>query len=184
MNQDLSGLRVNSLAVINLLPSRSKAGNRRWLCQCSCGNLTVVVTAKLNNGRIKSCGCLTIQKAKERSRKNHPNWKGGRLRTGRGYVVLLMPEHSRADKRGYVLEHLIVVEQKLGRALLPNENVHHLNGIKDDNRAENLELWNTSQPFGQRVSDKIHWAIETLKLYAPDRLNQSFQGTSADGHNR
>lgn len=70
-----------------------------------------------------------------------------------------------------ILEHRWVMEQHLGRSLLPHENVHHINGVRDDNRLENLELWSTSQPAGQRVIDKIEWAIELLELYAPEQLN-------------
>lgn len=69
-----------------------------------------------------------------------------------------------------VLEHRHVMEQKIGRRLLPSESVHHINGVRDDNRPENLELWSSSQPKGQRVEDKVAWAVELLRLYAPGRL--------------
>ena len=85
------------------------------------------------------------------------------------------------DKKGYVnysvvkagvktrsSQHRMNMETHLGRKLLPGENVHHVNGVRSDNRLENLELWSTSQPPGQRVSDKIKWCREFLKTYAPE----------------
>lgn len=94
------------------------------------------------------------------------NWKGGRL-IRKGYVWIWCPDHpARANtKKPYVLEHILVVEKRLGRYLLPHENVHHQNGIRDDNSESNLELWSKSQPPGQRVDDKIEWAKSFLEQY-------------------
>lgn len=64
------------------------------------------------------------------------------------------------------LEHRFVVEKSLGRKLYPGESVHHRNGDRTDNRLENLELWSTSHPSGQRISDKLTWAREILSLYS------------------
>ena len=62
------------------------------------------------------------------------------------------------------------MEQHLGRRLRRYEEVHHLNGDRSDNRLENLELWSTRQPKGQRVEDKVAWAKELLALYEPGAL--------------
>lgn len=82
------------------------------------------------------------------------------------------PEHPNAYGRGYVKQHTLVMSQVIGRPLLPGESVHHINGLRSDNRIENLELWSTSQPPGQRVEDKVRWAVQLLEQYAPERLAQ------------
>ena len=81
---------------------------------------------------------------KTQFKKGHLTWnnrlgKGKAIRTN-GYIAILKPEHLYADGNGYVLEHRLVMEKSLGRYLEKEEKIHHRNGIKDDNKIENLEL--------------------------------------------
>lgn len=101
---------------------------------------------------------------------NNGAWKGGKTYHKKGYVMVYAPGHPRASKRSYVFEHILVMEEKLGRPLEPDETVHHKNTLRFDNSPENLELWVGSQPTGGRVSDLVDWAKKLLARYEPESL--------------
>lgn len=86
-----------------------------------------------------------------------------------GYRGIVVPDDLRHLTGGaaHALEHRVVMAVLLGRALVEGESVHHRNGDRLDNRPENLELWSSRQPAGQRVEDKLAFAYELLALYDP-----------------
>lgn len=91
--------------------------------------------------------------------------KKGTWKTAEGYVLTFKKGHPNASSKGSINVHTLVMSEYLGRPLRKNETVHHKNGIRDDNRIENLELWHRGHPAGQRVEDKIEWAKNFLKEY-------------------
>src|SRR5690606_16597937 len=116
---------------------------------------------------VKACGReplkseFTIQarlnSIKARKGKKGGSNKGERYIDRLGYVQIWKPNHPNCKSAGYILEHRFVMSEHLGRPLYKHENVHHINGNRADNRIENLELWTTTQPSGQRVEEKITW---------------------------
>lgn len=101
----------------------------------------------------------------------NPNWKGGvtitpgrKRRHVRGYVLVCCPDHPHAfGAARECYEHRLVMEQKLGRYLEPGEQVSHMNGKKDDNRPENLELFSSCEEHM-----KAHWQRGDFKTIPTD----------------
>jgi len=165
---NLTGQRFGRLIVLKFA-GRNKFSQTRWLCKCDCGMENIVSSVNLRNGNTKSCGCLrnetASQTCKKRLESNHPRWKGFTYDSN-GYVLIHL------GRKKYIREHILVMEQHLGRKLLKDENIHHKNGIRDDNHLENLELWTHAHPCGQRVSDMIKFCEEYLIQYNPSRIKK------------
>jgi len=93
--------------------------------------------------RCYPCG-IKARRRRDQAGDKNPCWRGGRRKTLDGYIKVLLPIgdpfYPMTDQEGYVREHRLVVAQRLGRCLLSSEKVHHINGIRDDNRDENLKL--------------------------------------------
>jgi len=89
----------------------------------------------------------------------------GRWSNADGYITISIIENGKRVRR---LEHRVVMEQMLGRPLRDDENVHHKNGVRNDNRPENLELWTTAQPKGQRANDLLEFAHDIINRYGKE----------------
>jgi len=98
--------------------------------------------------------------AKRADGKPREKYGSGRQRLKQGYIYIYSHDHPNATKRGYVMEHRLVMEKHLGRYLKSDELVHHKNGIKDDNRLENLELMTK----GTHVSKHFQDVFRVAKL--------------------
>lgn len=121
------------------------------VCECGCGGQTLIADRTnhlwryfighpkpflkghhARNGRFSKRGPEAVA------------WKGGRYKSTRGYIYIYRPKHPLANSDGHVLEHRLVAEETIGRFLTRKEQVHHINGIRDDNRPENLVVLTAS----------------------------------------
>ncbi len=165
---ELEGKKFNRLLVIKpvWVVSKSNRKEKKWECLCDCGVVKPYLTYQLTHNIVKSCGCYNKEVARERmSGENNIGWKGGEgVVTKRGYR-----EIKHGENRGK-LEHRIVFETHYGIKLLKHQSIHHINGIKTDNRIENLELWDSSQPYGQRVEDKLDYYFNMIMKYKDNPL--------------
>lgn len=107
---------------------------------CGCGQPTnIAKTNRPERGYRQGEPAMYVHGHWPRGRKgaNANAWRGGRVVDG-GYIYVHAPNHPNATSYGYVMEHRLVAEATIGRYIERGEHVHHINGIKDDNRPENL----------------------------------------------
>ena len=104
-------------------------------------------------GQSKPKGAYAFEKEE-----NNPMWKGGKNKDHGHYILILKPEHPFCSRHGYVLEHRIIIEAHLGRYLKSTEITHHRNEIRDDNRIENLMLFN-----GKSAHQRFHYNPDNVK---------------------
>lgn len=154
---DLTGMKFGQLTVIRFIGIDDRFSRKRalWECLCQCGKI-LNIRSDVIRKRV-SCGCWY------RDEKN-PNCRTGK-RIVHGYVVVYINDRNDDRWQKHIPEHRLIMENIIGRRLFPNENVHHKNGIRDDNRPENLELWVKTQPCGQRAKDLLAFAREILETY-------------------
>lgn len=99
-------------------------------------------------GLYKTAEMKFTNQSNSRKREKSSNWKGGRKKTQEGYILILLPEHQRADTNGYIMEHIAVWERANKTKLPDGYCIHHVNGKKGDNRPENLE----AMPHGEHTT--------------------------------
>lgn len=168
---DLTGHTFGRLTVLS---TKSVNGHGESTCQCTCGNIVTVRNGNLlRRGKpTRSCGCIKdsfYNKAQDIS---------GYIKVyipieeSFNYVVGGLKEASKGAKGTRVLEHIMVMAKHLNRPIdTKNESVHHKNGIKNDNRIENLELRSAYHGSGQNIEDKVEYARAVLLEYDPQYAN-------------
>lgn len=95
-----------------------------------------------------------ISDAKKGKYKYKTTYGGHKKNHVAGYVMVYAPDNHRATKDGYVMEHILIVEDAMGRPLAENECVHHINGIKNDNRIENLQVMTASEHMSYHMKKR------------------------------
>lgn len=122
-----------------------------------CGKEKYIWPSRIKIGKGKFCSTRCGKMGN-----NNSSWKGG-FKHIQGYKYILNKNHPHATMKGYVKEHHLVVEKKIGRFLLKGEVIHHINGIRNDNRIENLQLCKNQREHMNIHKDTLGRYVSFLK---------------------
>lgn len=122
---------------------------------------------------------ITYKKPFKKNDSPKPKRKDGQgTITHAGYKYITRVGHPNSYRDGKIGEHTFIMSEFLGRPLSKQESIHHKNGIRHDNRIENLELWSRFQPSGSRVEDKIEWCKQFLEHYGYSIIKDAIKKTN------
>ena len=126
--------------------------------------------------KLCSTKCMGLWQTKNGTKRgaNNGQWKGGRFLTPQGYIFVLNKKHPFSNKAGYVLEHRLFMERNIGRYLKPDEVVHHINGIKSDNRLENLRLMSHREHSSLTGKEREYKSTSGLRGVSWDKSRQKW----------
>lgn len=146
----LSQVGVLSVGLKSYMSNLLSRNRNNIICEICNKNFYVPDSVLISKGKYKRRFCslkCRNKNTKFLSGKNHGSWKGGKTILS-GYVYIKSSNHPNKNSGGYVAEHRLVMEKKLNRYLTKNEEVHHINAIKTDNRISNLEIVLKNTHFG------------------------------------
>ena len=159
------------------------------LCKCGCGkvaNLGNWVIGHWNRGRINSkeykINMGISLKISAKKGKEHYRWKGGKYKN-KNYIYILRKEHPYCNKDGYVPEHRLIMEEKIGRYLYPYERVRHINNIRSDNIPGNLKLMSREEHLVELCKNNAKKASKIGRKIKRQNSKYVFMGCKFDSKN-
>ena len=139
-------------------------GRSKTLCESCYRRKRWKVNHELNNKK-----SMQYKRKRKGIPLDFPNMRDGLMGSidkSKGYKTVVGHGHPNAmGKKQRILEHVLIMSNHIGRPIKKGETIHHKNGVRDDNRIENLELWDHTHPSGQRVKDKIKFYKEFLEFH-------------------